>query len=159
MQSFYLKSFEIKTIQQKYLFTSGSVQDCGYDGARLCNDRRDRALLMRLCECTALVGENCGHLSTLFRATFDATSLRLWHEGCQVCADGSWKPQGMSAQFNFHVMEYFHHKIILVSAIHNPSVTISMFVFCLMPQTFTVRVLRWCFFLLQGNTLKKLKTL
>lgn len=106
-------------VKQNCLLTTGSVQDCGYDGARLCDDRRDCTLLVWLCDCAPTVCENCGHLSTLFGAALLPASLRLWDESCQVSAHCCWKPQGSSTQNYFDAMElvcqnFFPAKIIPV---------------------------------------------
>lgn len=87
--------------------TPGSVQDRGHDGTRLRNDRRDRAVLVWLCDRAAPVGENRGYISPLFGAAVHAASLRLRDEGRQVCAHCCWKPQGIATLNFFNMTAFF----------------------------------------------------
>lgn len=79
----------------RHLSSSGTVQDRGHDGAGLRHDRRDSAVLLRLRHCATALGEDRGHIPTVFGAAVLAASLRLWHEGREVCAYRRRKPQGL----------------------------------------------------------------
>ena len=76
-----------------FSYFTGAVPHGGHDGAQLRADRGDLAVLLRLPERQAAVGEDRHDLPAVLGAAVLPVPLRLRHESRQGRAGGGWEPQ------------------------------------------------------------------